>query len=383
MSRRAARCSSCRRPGGLLGQPRPARSSGRAGCGGPRRWARSVVDEGAAAAYGISVGDTVPFHSLRAGAVRSRRAEGRPLHRDRGRDHPRAEPVPVHRAARCSCRRAPARHYGAQIERIDNAPRASCATPSATWPCCGEDVEPGHARGHAGARPPLGRTAHQHRHLGRAAGAAAPRPRGGGRRHRVRRPGAGPIRRRRWTTTRSCCSGLGFTRRDRTFAAVLPHLLTAAVALPVALVGAAVALTALPDRVRTHGRPERRAQPRLARDRAGSRAARRCSSSAAPSIIAWRRSGRLGLDVVTRHRTVSPRRCGGRSRCSVGLGTTMAFEAGRGRRSVPVRPALFGAVAGVLGIVGTFTIEHGLDDALANPERGGGHLGRDGPCRHR
>ena len=49
----------------------------------------------------------------------------------------------------------------------------------------------------------------------------------------------------------------------------------------------------------------------------------------------------------------------------------MAFESGKGRRSVPVRPALLGAIAGVLGIVGTFTVEHGLDDALANPERAG------------
>ena len=45
----------------------------------------------------------------------------------------------------------------------------------------------------------------------------------------------------------------------------------------------------------------------------------------------------------------------------------MAFESGRGRRSVPVRPALLGAIVGVVGIVGTYTIEHGLDDALANP----------------
>jgi ABC-type antimicrobial peptide transport system permease subunit len=49
----------------------------------------------------------------------------------------------------------------------------------------------------------------------------------------------------------------------------------------------------------------------------------------------------------------------------------MAFERGRGRSAVPVRPALVGAVVGVLGIVGTMTIDHGIRDALAHPDRAG------------
>jgi len=53
------------------------------------------------------------------------------------------------------------------------------------------------------------------------------------------------------------------------------------------------------------------------------------------------------------------------------VGTRFALEAGRGRTSVPVRPALFGAIAGVLGVLGTFTFASGVADAAANPARFG------------
>ncbi len=53
------------------------------------------------------------------------------------------------------------------------------------------------------------------------------------------------------------------------------------------------------------------------------------------------------------------------------VGTRFALESGRGRTAVPVRPALFGAVAGVLGILGAFTFSSGVADAAANPARFG------------
>ena len=56
---------------------------------------------------------------------------------------------------------------------------------------------------------------------------------------------------------------------------------------------------------------------------------------------------------------------------AIGLGTTMAFHRGSGRRRVPTGPALVGAVFGVLGVVATMTINHGLTDALGHPERAG------------
>ena len=60
-----------------------------------------------------------------------------------------------------------------------------------------------------------------------------------------------------------------------------------------------------------------------------------------------------------------------RAPLTVGLGATMAFDRGRGRTSIPVLPALVGAVVGVLGVVGALTISSGLHDALAHGERAG------------
>jgi FtsX-like permease family len=53
------------------------------------------------------------------------------------------------------------------------------------------------------------------------------------------------------------------------------------------------------------------------------------------------------------------------------VGTRFALEPGRGRNAVPVRPALVGAVVGVLGVVAAFTFSDGVNDAAANPARFG------------
>ncbi|NED99929.1 ABC transporter permease [Phytoactinopolyspora halotolerans] len=53
------------------------------------------------------------------------------------------------------------------------------------------------------------------------------------------------------------------------------------------------------------------------------------------------------------------------------LGTRFALEPGSGRSAVPVRPALFGAVVGVLGVVGAVTLSAAIDDAADNPARYG------------
>jgi hypothetical protein len=55
----------------------------------------------------------------------------------------------------------------------------------------------------------------------------------------------------------------------------------------------------------------------------------------------------------------------------VAVGTRFALEASRGPTAVPVRPAVFGAVAGVLGVVAAFTFSAGVTEAAGNPERFG------------
>jgi hypothetical protein len=53
------------------------------------------------------------------------------------------------------------------------------------------------------------------------------------------------------------------------------------------------------------------------------------------------------------------------------VGTRFALEAGRGRAAVPVRPAIAGAIAGVLGVLAALTFSAGISDAIANPARFG------------
>ncbi|WP_409454326.1 FtsX-like permease family protein [Jatrophihabitans sp.] len=53
------------------------------------------------------------------------------------------------------------------------------------------------------------------------------------------------------------------------------------------------------------------------------------------------------------------------------VGVRFALEPGRGQFAVPVRPALIGAVAGVLGILASLTFASAVSDAAGNPERFG------------
>ena len=55
----------------------------------------------------------------------------------------------------------------------------------------------------------------------------------------------------------------------------------------------------------------------------------------------------------------------------VSLGAGLALESGRGERALPVRPAITGVIAAVLGIVAALGFLHGIDDALASPTRSG------------
>ena len=53
------------------------------------------------------------------------------------------------------------------------------------------------------------------------------------------------------------------------------------------------------------------------------------------------------------------------------IGARLAGEPGRGRRAVPVRSALVGAIAGVIGVVGCLTFRAGIQDAVHEPQRSG------------
>ncbi len=56
---------------------------------------------------------------------------------------------------------------------------------------------------------------------------------------------------------------------------------------------------------------------------------------------------------------------------TIGLGTTMAFEPGRGRRRIPVVPALLAATVAVTGVVASLSIDQGITTALDHPALAG------------
>ena len=76
-------------------------------------------------------------------------------------------------------------------------------------------------------------------------------------------------------------------------------------------------------------------------------------------------------DAVPRRSTIAVVAASAGLPISVVIGTRFALEPGRGRTAVPVRPALLGAITGVLGVLAVLTFSAGIADAAANPERFG------------
>jgi FtsX-like permease family protein len=91
------------------------------------------------------------------------------------------------------------------------------------------------------------------------------------------------------------------------------------------------------------------------------------AGAAIAAALALRAAGRAGVRrsavAVTAARAGLP--------VPVVVGTRFALEPGRGGSAVPVRPAIFGAIAGVLGVLAVFTFSAGVSDAAANPARFG------------
>jgi hypothetical protein len=98
----------------------------------------------------------------------------------------------------------------------------------------------------------------------------------------------------------------------------------------------------------------------------------------APLLVAAGAAAAAALTLSASRRRSAPRRSAVASVASAGglgvpivVGARFALEPGRGRAAVPVRPALLGAVAGVLGVLAAFTFSAGVSDAAANPARFG------------
>jgi len=98
----------------------------------------------------------------------------------------------------------------------------------------------------------------------------------------------------------------------------------------------------------------------------------------APVLVAAGSAAAAALALSARRRRAVPRRSGVAAAAAaagfgvpVVVGARFALEPGRGRSAVPIRPALVGAIAGVLGVLAAFTFSAGVSDAAANPARFG------------
>lgn len=162
---------------------------------------------------------------------------------------------------------------------------------------------------------------------------------------------------------------VGMTRADLSLAATVPHVLAAAVAVAAALVTAVAASFWFPVGIAGRIDPDRGVHPTWGVFIAGLAvlAVLLLGATAVVGRLALRpprsAAGAAGRGLVAKARNVFP--------LPVGIGTTMALQPGVGRARVPVRPALIGAIVGVLGVTGAMTINRGLQDALDHPERAG------------
>ncbi len=99
-----------------------------------------------------------------------------------------------------------------------------------------------------------------------------------------------------------------------------------------------------------------------------------------PGALVLLAAATLFMTMVTLRREAQPV-AGGRSVIAawlrrtapvpVSLGASAALERTRGAQGTPVRPALIGAMVGVVGVVGALTIDNGIHHALANPQLAG------------
>ena len=162
---------------------------------------------------------------------------------------------------------------------------------------------------------------------------------------------------------------LGFTRRASMAGLVAPILLTALVAAAVALAFALALSSQFPIGLAADLEPDRGLRADwlvLGIGAAAVLVAVVATATLAAVRATWAQpdeSLSLQPTVVRTIRNAAP--------LPVGLGAALALDPGRGRRTVPVRPAIAGGVAGVLGIVGALGLVRGIDDAVAEPSRSG------------
>ncbi|MDQ1481630.1 MAG: putative transport system permease protein [Actinomycetota bacterium] len=162
---------------------------------------------------------------------------------------------------------------------------------------------------------------------------------------------------------------IGMRRRELVVAAAIPHLVTGAVAAITTIVTALIASRWFPVGIAARLDPDRGIQPDWPVFLPGTLAITALIFGGV-AFVAYRTATRTPSRPAKVRRGIA-RWMRRNAPVTVGVGTTMAFEPGAERTRVAVRPALVGAMVGVLGITTALTINHGLHDALAHPARAG------------
>ena len=164
---------------------------------------------------------------------------------------------------------------------------------------------------------------------------------------------------------------LGFSRQQAAWALALPHLLSGVVAVVVTVATAVVLSPRYPIGL------GRRVEPDVGLHLdlpvlAGGAALVVVALVAGVGLTAWRAAApaRDPLWGTRRSAVVAALlRIGAPPTISIGAG--LALEPGRGQRALPTRPALVGACAGALGVIGAMTLAAGIGDATHHAERFG------------
>ena len=164
-------------------------------------------------------------------------------------------------------------------------------------------------------------------------------------------------------TDATALSSMGLTRRRVVATAMLPHVVTVLVAVVTTIAVGVGATRWMPVGLarRIDPDPGIHVNPVLLLIGLGAAVAVVAATAWAAAVSATRRdTGRVAI----RTRFVSARPLSLRTGLAIGNGRT-------GRSSSPLVPALLGATAAVIGVVGALTLRHGLDHALAHPELAG------------
>lgn len=163
---------------------------------------------------------------------------------------------------------------------------------------------------------------------------------------------------------------LGLTRREAALAAGLPHAASIGIAVVIGFVGTVLASPRIPIGLSRGLDPLHGVQLDMV-VLVGGLGLMTVVLATAVAATSLRAASPRGRSVVHRRSRVVQRIAAAGGSPKVLVGTSLALDGGRGRRALPTRPALLGAVVGVLGVVGAFTLVAGMEDAIDDPSRFG------------